>query len=286
MLVKGHSGFEIQLIDASTIRKSARGPQAARLRQQIDKQILFHKEARFDRIVTPAILRTEGDEKAFHADMEFIAGEDFIEFLSEAGRRELDDFLALIIDFIQKNLAACRESDVAGPLEQKLVDLAGRGVPAHYIQAVRQRCSGPILVPVGPCHGDLTLSNMLFKGDRLYLIDFLDGFVESPLQDIAKLRQDTSFAWSLHLYQAEFDATKIRLTLAYLDRGIEAAFADQDWYQRHYELFQLMNFMRILPYCREAEARQLVTASLDHLLQPNKSTNAPCSLLKTPPNFP
>ncbi len=266
MLVKGHSGFELRLIDASTIRKSARGSQAARLRRQIDKQIHFQKESRFERIATPVILSTEGDDEAFHADMEFIAADDFVEFLSEAGREELDDLLGVITSFVRHNLDACKQADVAEAMAQKLTKLAGKGVSSKYIGAARKRASGPIIVPVGPCHGDLTLSNMLFKGKRIYLIDFLDSFVESPLQDIAKLRQDTAFTWSLHLYQAEFDATKIRLTLTYLDRGIMAAFAKDDWYQRHYELFQLMNLMRILPYCREAKTEQLVIASLDRLL--------------------
>jgi hypothetical protein len=266
MLVKGHSGFGVELIGPSTIRKSARGPQAARLRHQIDKQIAFHQAAQFERIVAPAIQRVEGGDEVFHADMDFIAADDFVEFLSEAGRDELDDLIDLAIGFIRRNLAACKEADVAEPIAEKLDDLAAKGVSALYIAAARQRTSAQVIVPVGPCHGDLTLSNMLFKGRRLYLIDFLDCFVESPLQDIVKLRQDTAFAWSLHLYPAEFDATKIRLTLAYLDRGLVAAFAPEKWYARHYELFQLVNLMRILPYCREPSATQLVTDCLDRLL--------------------
>ena len=50
-----------------------------------------------------------------------------------------------------------------------------------------------MLIPVGTCHGDLTFSNILFNGNNYYLIDFLDSFIESPLLDIVKLRQDT--AW-------------------------------------------------------------------------------------------
>ena len=54
-----------------------------------------------------------------------------------------------------------------------------------------------ITVSVGFCHGDLTFSNLLVnaKSRRIALFDFLDSFVESPLQDLAKLRQDTAYFW-------------------------------------------------------------------------------------------
>ena len=115
-------------------------------------------------------------------------------------------------------------------------------------------------------HGDLTLSNILFKTDHLYLLDFLDCYVESPLQDIVKLRQDTCFGWSLELYQAEFNWAKTQIALRYLDRQIEAAFRRDGWQARHYELFQLVNLMRVLPYCTEARTERLIIRSLDQML--------------------
>jgi len=33
-----------------------------------------------------------------------------------------------------------------------------------------------ITIPIGYCHGDLTLSNILLKEETYYLIDFLDSF--------------------------------------------------------------------------------------------------------------
>ncbi len=65
------------------------------------------------------------------------------------------------------------------------------------------------MMPVGICHGDLTFSNMLFNGNNYYLIDFLDSFVESPLLDIVKLRQDSAYLWSQLMYIHDYD--KIRL---------------------------------------------------------------------------
>lgn len=273
MLVKGHSGFGIELVDELTIRKSAKGIGAVRLKRQIEKQIFFQENFPQDAIRTPVIFRTAQRARAFHADMEFIAANDFIQFLSEADRQTLDDFLNVITGFIRRNLAHCNSTDVAEPMKHKLAELAGKKVPAKYIQAAMRLCESPVIVPVGTCHGDLTLSNILFKDTHLYLLDFLDCYVESPLQDIVKLRQDTRFGWSLQLYQAEFDRVKILLALRYLDQRIEAAFRPDKWYGRHYELFQLVNLMRVLPYCTEAKTGALITGSLDLMLAARLTAN-------------
>jgi len=270
MLVKGHSGFGVELVDELTIRKSAGGNDVHRLKRQIDKQAFFQKNFQDDRVRTPKILRMADTPQTFHADMEFIAARDFIQFLSEADRQALDGFLNVITDFIRRNLKQSAPADVCGQVEQKLVELEQRDVPAVYIQAARDRCRSPIQVPVGPCHGDLTLSNILFKSDHLYLLDFLDCYVESPLQDVVKLRQDTCFGWSLWLYQSDFNWARIQIALRYLDRRIEAAFLPYDWYARHYDLFQLVSLMRVLPYCREERTLTLVTGNLDRMI--NKST--------------
>lgn len=266
MLVKGNSGFGIQLVDEMTIRKSGSGDRVERLKRQIEKQASFYKESRYQRVRTPSVLRTSEAPGAFFADMEFVAARDFIQFLSEADRSALDDFWAVMGDFISGNLALSRAVDVSGEIREKLEDLGKRGVPALYIQTAQKRCAGAVSVPVGPCHGDLTLSNILFKGRMYYLVDFLDCYVESPLQDIVKLRQDTRFLWSLQLYQADFNWPRVQIALRYLDERIEAAFSTLDWYRRHYELFQFVNLMRVLPYCVENKTVEVVTRALDHML--------------------
>jgi len=266
MLVKGNSGFCVELVDESTVRKSAKGSGSLRLKRQIEKQILFHDTPREDSVRAPKVFRMEGGADQFQADMEFIAARDFIQFLSEADRRMLDGFLSAMIEFIRNNLALCSSMDVSEQIDAKLAELARSNVPETYIKAAARLCNSPVHVPVGPCHGDLTLSNILFKNTHLYLLDFLDCYVESPLQDIVKLRQDTLFAWSLQLYQAEFNRTKIQIILRYLDRRIDAAFLPDPWYRSHYELFQLVNLMRVIPYCKDGATTALVTEGLDRLL--------------------
>ena len=51
-------------------------------------------------------------------------------------------------------------------------------------------------------HGDLTFSNILYDIDNgiIYLIDFLDNIIETPINDIVKLIQETKHNWTLHMY--------------------------------------------------------------------------------------
>lgn len=266
MLVKGNSGFGIELVDEVTIRKSGSGRGGDRLKRQIEKQSLFNRQFQHERIRTPNIFRTSASAGVFYADMEFVTAKDFIQFLSEADRAALDDFSTVMLGFISRNLDSSRVVEVSGEIRKKLDELAAKSVPPTYLTAAKRLCNQPITVPVGDCHGDLTLSNILFKGSTFYLIDFLDCYVESPLQDIAKLRQDTQFFWSLQLYQADFNWPRIQIALHYLDRQIEAAFQSFDWYHRHYQLFQFVNFMRLMPYCVENKTRELVIRALDGML--------------------
>lgn len=70
-----------------------------------------------------------------------------------------------------------------------------------------------ILIPMGNCHGDLTLSNVIVNAaNGVTLIDFLDTFLETPLQDLAKVNQDYLYGWSFRQLPAPL-AVKGRIWL-------------------------------------------------------------------------
>ena len=109
-----------------------------------------------------------------------------------------------------------------------------------------------ISIPIGICHGDLTFSNILFNGNNYYLIDFLDSFIETPLQDIAKIRQDTAYRWSQLMYTKPYDAVRLRIICDKIDSEIDSYFSHKyEWYRGNYRVVQLMNILRILPYAHE-----------------------------------
>tara|TARA_Y100001958_G_C21219611_1_gene545002 strand:+ start:68 stop:1699 length:1632 start_codon:yes stop_codon:yes gene_type:complete len=121
-----------------------------------------------------------------------------------------------------------------------------------------------VAIPVGYCHGDLTLSNMLFdlmKHD-IYLIDFLDSFVETPLFDIIKIRQDTKNFWSLNMIKQTIDQNKVRIALHHLDNKIDTYFQKYEFYNNNsvYEYFETLNHLRVLQYCKSEKIKS-------HILQ-------------------
>ena len=105
-------------------------------------------------------------------------------------------------------------------------------------------------MPIGVCHGDLTLSNILFTDSGYHFIDFLDSFIETPIQDVVKLRQDTKYAWSLMMYTGKYNDVHIKMIFEYIDNIIYKYIKKHDWY-KYYSVLQYINILRIVPYVKE-----------------------------------
>lgn len=129
---------------------------------------------------------------------------------------------------------------------------------------------GNMVLPVGMCHGDLTFSNILFNGNNYYLIDFLDSFIESPLLDIVKIRQDTSYLWSTLMYNKPFDKVRLSIISEKIDVAIDEYFSGRyQWYRDYYMPLQLMNFLRILQYGHDDKVisylKKVISSQLDFI---------------------
>ena len=124
-----------------------------------------------------------------------------------------------------------------------------------------------ITLPIGVCHGDLTLSNILFSSNKYYLIDFLDSFIETPIQDIVKLRQDTSLFWSLQMYDRAYDKIRIETVFDYIDAAINDHFSSTcECYNNSYNYIQLINILRIVPYAKSQSVAEYLENTLTLLL--------------------
>ena len=104
---------------------------------------------------------------------------------------------------------------------------------------------------VGECHGDLTLDNMIFD-NKIVLIDFLDTYLESPIQDLAKLMQSVNLQWEFVISHKKYDYNKISIGYEYMKKEIlsRCFYSALKWGISVFtlNLVYLINLIRIVPY--------------------------------------
>jgi hypothetical protein len=265
--IQGNSPCVIEITD-DVVRKSATSADyAPRLQKQITKQREFSATNKLFFCTTPAILSDKWNNDLYEASMQYIAGLDFIEFIKHASRDELELMCNHIDRVIDQSIAASPISTVPYSLLADKIRAIGQQCTSQVLQLFSKFPSDDLQIPCGVCHGDLTLSNILFCHTTIALIDFLDNFVETPLQDMAKVRQDTCYLWSCQLYRQPYDTIRTSLALKFMDARLDQLFKRRDFYVRHYPIFQYVNLARILPYCKTPQLLQHVERSMQTLVE-------------------
>lgn len=266
--IKGNSGCKIDIIEEECgicVYKSTEDSKyVSRLVTQAHKQEAFD-ETDYKNFRVPKIYSIKKASKEAIIKMQYIHSMNFIEFFNQAGYDQVNDFICSTKGLIEQEIAKCEINEIPTKvLLDKLTEIKEicssnslfKNNPIisdifkrseHIINAQHS-----LWIPIGACHGDLTFSNILFNGTKYYLIDFLDSFIETPLQDIIKIRQDTLYQWSLHMYTKQYDKIRFNIIFNKIDREIHLYFSGKyKWYRDYYHVMQLMNILRILPYSRE-----------------------------------
>ena len=210
MMFKGNSGFKVEYgegRDACWVIKSAPDYQSIpRLTRQMKKQLFQRNEMRLPENVrvpfaeqrghdTWAVSRIHGSNIFELTDAQ--RGPAFQQVLGLVGRYVVQGDLVAMLPKIWRDkcsvmMATCSKNHRA----------FAPGVAADaqaLIKTVSDRlCKKKTRMLLGPCHGDLTFGNMLWDGEGfLWVFDFLDTFLEAPIMDLVKLRQDTLGRWTL-----------------------------------------------------------------------------------------
>lgn len=282
--ISGHSGCRLTVCrdnGGMTVLKSTNDRSyIKRLSKQAQKQQAFYQQQDSD-IRTPKVLDISLSPSSCSVKMEFVYGQNFIEFFEYAGRDRLDSFVNTMLLFIEKEFERSSTKEVdSSVIRAKYQNVKGRvfnnlaladdpEITSRFkvLDAIFDGYRSSSALPVGACHGDLTLSNMLFNGSRVYLLDFLDSFIESPLMDIVKLRQDTCYGWSFLMFKRPYDCVRHQIILDYIDQRIVARFQENPFYRDNYVLFQLMNFLRILQYAHEPQVIIFLKEVIHQLIQ-------------------
>ena len=281
--VKGHSGCQIDVVSEDSgiyVYKSTADPKyLRRLALQAKKQRAA-AEDEYQHIRVPQIFELQENADTTIIKMQYVYSKNFIEFFEQAGFEQVDYLIGALKYFVEHEISKCELQKVAPKIFQdKFAEIKGKCLtnPLYegneVILSILNRSEQvfnslpELTMPIGICHGDLTFSNILFNGNNYYLIDFLDSFIETPLQDIVKIRQDTQFSWSQLMYTKPYDATRLRIVCDKIDHEIHQYFTRKyQWYSDNYSIVQLMNILRILPYAKEEKVVQYLVDVLNQLL--------------------
>jgi hypothetical protein len=121
-----------------------------------------------------------------------------------------------------------------------------------------------LLFPMGHCHGDLTLSNVILDPlSGITLIDFLDTFLETPLQDVAKLKQDYIYGWSFRMNPTPLNVKAEILCRHHFPKAICQI---ERMYPKQVHLLMLTTLARIAPYVKDAVTKQWLVCSMTDCL--------------------
>lgn len=240
---------------------------------QAAKQEEFTRFRADDHVDAPRVLRSGRLTAAarWSFDMQYCRRDNAVDFLQTASMRQVDELVSRLIQVIEESVAGSVTGVVSNTVMRQKCDAVAERC-AHPVVSAAAAYVGRMLpdelcLPIGPCHGDMSLSNVLVGRDcNVTLIDFLDVFLDTPLQDVVKLRQDTCHHWAFVMYKSSFDVHRLRMLLGVMDAVIDAHMRRHPWYVELYHLFQVLNFMRIMQYCHDARRVGWAVKTLEQLM--------------------
>lgn len=281
--IEGHSGCNVEVVRENgrlLVYKYSTTPETGkRLWKQAAKQSCFLSSPHIHDVNAPAVLRRIDESEKYGMVMEFIHARNFIDFFENSACSAPEVFAEKIIEFLEWEFSRSPLRPVSNEVLVEKFESVKKTIHAvpmfrsdreitsllEYAEKIFARECERVW-PQGVCHGDLTLSNILFRNSTIYLIDFLDSFVETPLMDLVKLRQDTRYGWSLLLCREPFDQVKIKIILSFLDQHLWSHFHNFPGVADGYHELQFMNFLRILQYAREPEIVSFLKDRMARLL--------------------
>lgn len=117
----------------------------------------------------------------------------------------------------------------------------------------------------GTCHGDFTLSNIICESENIfYLIDFLQTFDESPLQDMSKLLQERKYGWS---FRKSINPVANRGRI-FCHKSIPDPYKIlPKRYHASLEICEILTLLRIIPYLTDEQTTVWLEYALSQFMR-------------------
>ncbi len=248
-LSMGLSGCSVSRLPNGNVKKSSASlAYNDRFSRQIAKQTAFSKLT-FRNLCAPLVVTSYFENGLLVCNREYCSGLSYHEYLSTASHKQIDEVIAGLFEYFDALATDCKHYPHEVPqklIKDKLTSLAAKSQFPSLIDDLLNRVSkANNQLPHTFCHGDLTLSNIIFHPKKLYLIDFLDSFVDSYLIDLVKLKQDLIWNWSATVQRK--DSLRLAQARETIWRNLEKRYcADTD--SDYFRILEAMNFLRIEPY--------------------------------------
>lgn len=272
----GHSGCKIILCeegDRIFVRKISNAiDYNSRLKMQAEKQDAFQSPT----VKTPKIYSMGYTEDGlFYFDMEYIQG---ITLAEQIGRIEIGKIRGFVESLISSIITYDKQDKVdTKPFTRKIASLKEE-LEKHKNANIDKALE---LLNIHDwsffgqsfCHGDLTLENIIIKGDRIYLIDFLDSFYDNWLLDVGTLLQDVLTMWS-YRYQETVSINTVLRLMMFQDILVDSVREKigKKYIEIYYAL--LLKLVRIFPYCKDATTYQFLTDKIGEIISTIKKEEA------------
>jgi tRNA A-37 threonylcarbamoyl transferase component Bud32 len=251
----GLSGCKLELLNDNILRKfSSSETYNDRLSKQIDKQILFSNFI-LKGIDTPKILNVSY-KNLYNFDMEYIHGVSFYDYFLTANINDIKFVVYTLFNYFDFFSSNYREINIQSKLLNKILDLEKKTLYPDYLKFLKHYTEqNKIIVPKTFCHGDLTFSNIIFHKNRLFLVDFLDSYVDSFLCDLVKLKQDLYYLWSLEVQ--EKSNMRVNQIYSYIWNCLSNKYS-QYINTKEFEILDAINSLRIEPYLTSSQQRSIL----------------------------
>ena len=259
---QGLSGCKLELISSKVIRKiTSNSSYNDRLLLQIKKQKEFEK-FKFQLISTPEVYSVNYGQLVFF-DMEYIPDSGFYDFFKNSSPFKLNQFIESIVEYFDQIFLEADFQDSREVILEKLLSLRKESKYKSFIdRLIKITNSQSMEIPITYCHGDLTLSNILFASEKFYFIDFLDSYIESVLIDIAKLKQDLYHFWNLDINS--INEPRLKISFNHIWNYLESRYSN--WIDNPvFDIIEATNLLRIEPYLMSEEKSCILDSILKGL---------------------
>lgn len=247
----------------------------ARSELSIRKQMLFNELNSFScKVFSPNISFYKSFKNRFMVNMPYIEGISAENFSIYGTRKIADVISETLSELIMFELSKSVDTEIAvsifiNKLNSIYLLTKDDTVKSYVMKLISMLESKieSITLPLGPCHGDLTLSNMIYTStEGLALIDFLFTYLESPLQDISKIKQDYDYGWSFRKTTPPLNLKSKIFTQSHYPEIINKV---KKLYPFEDFLVTAMTLLRIAPYVSDDETAVWLKNTLNKFFREN-----------------